>query len=427
MKLKLEVRTPEYVMMSSDYSQQEPKICAVVSKDSKMVEGFKAGQDAYAMIASVSFNKPYEECLEFHPETHEYQPDGKARRTEAKSVLLGVLYGRSIPSIGDQLYGTRDDMTEDQKTKAAQKVYDSVMAAFPGLRNFMIATQDSARKLGYTQTILGRRRHIPDMQLEEFEFKPMKGYVNPDIDPLDINTLNQKDEIPERVVKDLKKEFASYKYFGQIAKRTKELYEEDHIRVINNRPKINDATRQCVNSVVQGSAADLTKMAILELENDEEWRRIGGRLLIPVHDELIAEVPAYYAEEGQRILSDCMCRAADFMPFAITCDVETTYRWYGLSVEDILSYDRPDSLDGELSESNIRWIQSRLCESEYLLPIFKDKDGNKPRGVAAKGVNGIWSEDLDRFIFDYCSRFRVSRDKFIDDIDSRVTTGLSTV
>ena len=67
------------------------------------------------MIAAVSFNKSYEECLEFHPVTHEYQPEGKARRTESKAVLLGVLYGRSIPSIADQLYGKRDDMTGEQK------------------------------------------------------------------------------------------------------------------------------------------------------------------------------------------------------------------------------------------------------------------------------------------------------------------------
>lgn len=217
-----------------------------------MIDGFIKGQDAYAMIASVSYGVPYESCLEFHPETHEYQPEGKARRSEAKSVLLGVLYGRSIPSIAEQLYGKRDDMSDEEKTKAAQKVFDSVMAAFPGLRNMMISSQDRCRKLGYTETILGRRRHLPDMTLPEFEFKALKGYVNPDIDPLDISTLEHKGEIPERVVKELEREFKSYKYFGQIAKRTKQLYEEEHIKVINNRAKINDATRQVVNGIVQG-------------------------------------------------------------------------------------------------------------------------------------------------------------------------------
>ena len=244
--------TPGYVMLGSDFSQQEPKLTAFVGDIKEMCEGFAHGKDAYALIASVSFNMPYEKCLEFHPDTHEYQPDGKARRSEAKSILLGVLYGRSIPSIADQLYGKRDDMTDEQKQKAAQKVFDAVMNAFPGLRNLMINTQNHASQYGYTETILGRRRHLPDMQLPEFEFKAMKGYVNPDVDPLDVNTLENRDEIPKHVVDDLKKEFGKYKYYGQIAKRTKQLYEEEHIRVINNRPKINDATRQCVNSVVQG-------------------------------------------------------------------------------------------------------------------------------------------------------------------------------
>ena len=708
------------------------------------------------MIAAVSFNKSYEECLEFHPVTHEYQPEGKARRTESKSVLLGVLYGRSIPSIADQLYGKRDDMTGEQKLKAAQKVFDAVMGAFPGLKNLMIGSQDFARKHGYTETILGRRRHIPDMQLPEFEFKAMKGYVNPDIDPTDITTLENKDEIPERIVNELYKEFKTYKYYGQIAKRTKQLYEEDHIRVINNRPKINDATRQCVNcvdfdteilttdgfkrydevsigytiisynlakdcleedaiegihiddrdvkgyefnapelscvctdnhrwviqdtlyehpeivtaeeyvcdygclfpilasagselpgsfgeysqaefgvlayllyynairliengttwltfkwnspnqksfdsliqflhstkfdyqisstgdpvctevkiayntflfdvytslngnkltnefvsllsgeqasqlwwtfaylknpdlkldenisivfdslsdadvfqhlcyraghfsrciplkdmidavdephiedriqnpsnnqyvvttyqhntvnmwdkryvkrttlhgcwcvttnngtwvarrngsvfltgnSIIQGSAAELTKMAILKLENNKEWQRIGGRLLVPIHDELLTEVPARYAEEGAKILSDSMCGAADFMPFPITCDVETTYRWYGMAYP--CPYKKPNSIDTN-DEDEIKWIQYHLRESEYLLPVLKDESGEKPRGDAAKGVNGVRTPEMESAIEDYIKSRHILKEDFIDTIDREVDIG----
>jgi len=81
--------TPAYVMLSSDYSQQEPKITAYVSQDKKMIDAFQHDRDIYATIASLAFNLPYEQCLEFHPETHEYQPDGKARRGEAKTIVLG--------------------------------------------------------------------------------------------------------------------------------------------------------------------------------------------------------------------------------------------------------------------------------------------------------------------------------------------------
>lgn len=414
--------TPGYILMSSDFSQQEPRLCAFVANDEKMVEGFKKGQDAYAMIASVAFNKPYESCLEFHPETHEYQPEGKARRTESKSVLLGVLYGRSIPSIAEQLYGHRDDMDDDQKVKAAQKVFDSVMNAFPGLRNLMLSSQERCRKLGYTETILGRRRHLPDMQLPEFEFKPLKGYVNPDVDPLNIDTLKNSSDIPERIVQELEKEFKGYKYFGQIAKRTKQLHEEEHIRVINNRPKINDATRQVVNSIVQGSAADLTKMAILRLENNEDWKRIGGRLLTSVHDELICEAPVEHAEEASRILSDCMCSAADFLPFPINCDVETTFRWYGLDY--ICNHKKPTDVHTE-DPDEIMWIQYHLIESEYILPVFNDENGDKPRGDAAKGVNGKRSPEMEDAIKDYIRRYRIDESRFIDFIEKFVSTGLN--
>lgn len=163
-----------------------------------------------------------------------------------------ITYGRSVPSVGEQLYGKNKEMSDEEKTKAAQKVFDAVLNAFPNLRSLMINTQKFVKQHGYTETILGRRRHLPDMQLPEFEFKPQKGYVNPDVDPFNKDTLQNTSEIPQRIIDQLTDEFKGYKYFGQIAKRTKELSQEEHIRVINNRAKINDASRQVVNSIIQG-------------------------------------------------------------------------------------------------------------------------------------------------------------------------------
>ena len=68
--------------------QQEPKLTAYVSQDENMIRSFKEGKDIYSFIASIAFNKTYEECREFTPDG-EYNPEGKARRTEAKSVVLG--------------------------------------------------------------------------------------------------------------------------------------------------------------------------------------------------------------------------------------------------------------------------------------------------------------------------------------------------
>lgn len=247
---KIHTETPEYVVMSSDFSQQEPRLLAFCARSQELIEAFKHGRDIYSTIAAIAYNMPYEKCLEFNPYTGEYQPDGKARRSEAKTIVLGIAYGRSVPSIGEQLFSHNDEMSDEDKTKEAQRIYDSVMKAFPELEALMKSAQAYARKHGYTETILGRRRHLPDMTLPEFEFKPLPGYVNPDIDPLDLSSLeNAETGIPESRIKQLEQEFHKYKYFGQIARRTKELYEKEHIRVINNRPKINDARRQCVNCV----------------------------------------------------------------------------------------------------------------------------------------------------------------------------------
>ena len=413
--------TPGYVMLSSDYSAQEPRLTAFVSGDPNMIKAFQQGRDVYGSIASLAFNVPYEKCLEFHPETNEYQPDGKARRGEAKTILLGLTYGRSVPSIAEQLYGKRKDMSDEEKLKGAQKVYDSVLNAFPNLRKIMLASQAFVRKNGYTETILGRRRHLPDMQLPEFEFKPLKGYVNPDIDPLDPATLQNKADIPERIKESLLKELKGYKYFGQIARRMRELHDNEHIQVINNRPKINDATRQVLNSIIQGSAADQTKLALLNLCNDPDWIRIGGRLLLPVHDEIIAEVPMEYWKEGGEILSRCMVDAANFLPFPSKCDVTTTLRWYGL--EYPCKYPKPSSLEN-LSKEEICWVQYHLFESEYVLPIYKDENGDKPKGDAALGVNGVISEEYHAAIKDYMIRYNITTDtQFIDDIERRVNFG----
>lgn len=336
-----------------------------------------------------------------------------------------INYGRSVVTIADQLFGTDDTLSQEEKIKKAQKVYDSVLHAFPALRTMMIQSEKKVKKLGYTETILGRRRHIPEMQLKPFEFVAMKNYVNPDIDPLDVNTLADKSQIPDRIIKQLEEEFAGYKYFGQIARRTRELYDEG-IRVINNRQKITDASRQIINSIIQGSAADQTKMALLELENNERWKEIGGRLLVPVHDEIIAEVPIEYWKEGGEILSKCMCDAADFLPFPSKCDVTTSLRWYG--VEYPCPYTKPSHMGLDwsttLNSEEIKWVQYHLFDMETVLPVYNEEDGSKPRGDAALGIQGRVSDDLINAVNRYIDRRKITIEEFPDDIEYRVTQGI---
>lgn len=80
--------TPGYVMMSSDYSRQEPAVAAYLSQDESMIQSFKEDKDIYRFIAAIAFNTTYEECREHNPDGSTY-PEGKARRSAAKSVVLG--------------------------------------------------------------------------------------------------------------------------------------------------------------------------------------------------------------------------------------------------------------------------------------------------------------------------------------------------
>ena len=415
--LRIPIKTSPMVIVGSDYSQQEPKICSCLAQDKDMIKSFQDGKDIYATIAGLAYNQPYEKCLEFHPETHAYQPDGKEMRGSAKTIVLGILYGRSVQTIGDQLYGKDKSLSDEDKTKKAQRVYDSVLKAFPGLRDFMFNSQHMAHELGYVTTITGRRRHIPEMMLDDYDFRPLPGYVNPDVDPLDPSTLSNSAQIPERIVEGLKKEYAGYKYYGQIVKRNKELYEKYHIQVVNNTRKKGDASRECVNSRVQGSAADMTKMALIRIANDPRMEEMHAKIIVPVHDEILIVAPQEYAEQAGEVLSEDMQKAGEFMPFPIKCDVETSYRWYGLAYP--CPYKRPESIHTE-DPDEVKWIQYCLFEMEYLLPVFKDENGEKPKGDAAKGVNGIITDEMDAAIQDYMTKWKVTEENFIEDIWDRV-------
>ena len=410
--------TPGYAIISSDYSAQEPRITAFVANEKSMIKAFQENRDVYASIASLSFNLPYERCLEHHPETGEYQADGYARRNEAKKILLGITYGRSVPSIAEQLFGKNKDMSEDEKVESAQKIYDAVLNAFPNIRAIMIATQKKARQYGYTETILGRRRHLPDMQLPEYDFVPLDGYVNPDVDPLDPSTLKNKDVIPDRIKQALQQEFRSFKSRGKVYKRMRELHDRYHIQVVDNRSKIARATRQCLNAVVQGSAADQSKLAMLKLESNEEWKAIGGRMLVPVHDEIIAEVPLEHVKRGGELLSSMMCEAADFLPFPSKCDVTTSIRWKGL--EYPCQYPKPKSLTN-LTEDEVKWVQYHLCECEYVLPVYKDENGEKPKGDASVGVNGVVSDGYLQCLAECKQELNATSDEdFIEKVENYV-------
>ena len=304
-----------YVLVGGDYSQQEPKLTAHLSQDKTMLKAFQDGKDIYSTIASLAFNKPYEDCLEFRPDGTTNK-SGKERRTQAKSIVLGILYGRQIPSIAEQLNVSKD---------TAQNIYDRVLQAFPALKKFMHNSQKMARELGYVDTAWGRRRHLDDMRLEPYEF------TSTVFDPLSFTDVET--EVPKSVkdsyIRRLKKAYG-YKAKNDIILDAK----QKGIKIKDNGGFIAQAERQCVNARVQGSAADVTKVAMINIHNDQILNDLGFHLLIQVHDEVIGECPVENAFKVKDRLQYVMSHAVDnIMEVPMKCDIEITRNWYGESVE----------------------------------------------------------------------------------------------
>lgn len=310
-----------YVLMSSDYSQQEPKVMAQLCGDEKMLDAYRHGKDLYAEIASLSFNTTYDNCLEFRPDGTT-NTDGKARRSQAKSILLGVLYGRGVPSIAEQLGTT---------TKKAQEIKDSVFRGFPAIKQFEEDSLYMAQNYGFVTTLWGRKRRLPVLMKPDYEFRWTDG-VAPDDDPLGFdNDTELCTEVPERLVQKYTR-LLNRAYFGQRRKIFEQANAEG-IWIEDNTKLKQDATRQVVNARIQGSAADMSKLAMIKVGTDKQLKEWGFRLLIPVHDELIGECPKETAKECAERFAYLMSTAADKLTIPISCDVEITEQWYGERVE----------------------------------------------------------------------------------------------
>jgi DNA polymerase I-like protein with 3'-5' exonuclease and polymerase domains len=309
-----------YVLIGADYSQQEPMVTAYLSDDKKMQDAFIHGKDIYATIAGLAFHKPYEECLEFR-EDGTVNPAGKERRTQAKSIVLGILYGRQIPSIAEQL---------GVSTREAQDIYDAVLRAFPQLAQFIDESRGMAKELGYVTTAWGRRRHLKDMQLDQYEFSYSGNVTN--FDPLAFGksvSVEVSESTKKSYIKQLERAYGWQKK-NQIIQQAL----SQGIKIKDNSGYIAQAERQCVNARVQGSAADMAKLAMIAINNDEKMKELDFHLLIQVHDEVIGECPEENMKEASERLSYLMRTAPSHLiklPFRCDCDI--TRNWYGDSID----------------------------------------------------------------------------------------------
>ena len=350
------IASPGYVMVGSDYSAQEPRLFAAYSQDPALLKNYEEGKDLYCTVASVVYNNKYEDNLEFNSDGS-FNPAGKERRSSCKSLILGLMYGRGIRSIADQIKNHPGDVTQDD-IKRAEEISNKFFSNFPVAKKWMDETSYNAKINGYVEDLWGRRRRLPDLQLPKYAFKYIGSYDN--FNPLFgcHGTFLNDTSIFKKYEQRLSKGVNLKQYEKIKAEALKE-----NIEIINNGGFIAQAERQCVNARIQGGAATMTKRALLLLYNDSEMQSLGFRILFPVHDEIIGECPIENVERVKERLSELMVEAGK--PECVVpmkCDADSFSRWY----EDVYSAKLKEEYSKEKEKDSLNALQNIILKHSEL-------------------------------------------------------------
>ncbi len=202
-----------YLLLDSDYSQIELRVLAHMAGDKAMISAFNSGEDIHTKTASEVFDMP---PLLVTPKM----------RSAAKAVNFGIIYGMGAFSLGQEIGVTRVE---------AQKYIDGYFATYPGIAKYMSETVEKAKQDGFTKTMFGRRRYLPELSSSN----------------------------------------GMLRAFGE--------------RVARNMP-------------IQGTAADIIKLAMVKVRKSLKEKGIDARVILQVHDELIVEAREDVAKEAAEIL-----------------------------------------------------------------------------------------------------------------------------
>jgi len=208
-------------LLSADYSQIELRIMAHLSEDEALIAAFESGHDFHAATASRVFGIPPEDV---NPEM----------RAKIKAMNYGLAYGLSAFGLASQLRITTDE---------ASGLMDEYFKEFGGVRDYLHEVVSRARKDGYTATMMGRRRYLPDLTSD-------------------------------------------------------------------NRNRREMAERMALNAPIQGSAADVIKVAMLAVDGSLAAAGLRSRMLLQVHDELIIEAAPGEFDEARDLVCAAMAGAA---------------------------------------------------------------------------------------------------------------------
>ncbi|MGV3128614.1 DNA polymerase I [Staphylococcus simulans] len=226
------------VILSADYSQIELRVLAHITEDESMMKAFREGHDIHTATAMKVFNVEADDV------------DGLMRR-QAKAVNFGIVYGISDYGLSQSLGITR---------KAAKQFIDDYLDSFPGVKQYMSDIVKDAKAKGYVETLLHRRRYIPDITSRNF-----------------------------------------------------------------NRRSF--AERTAMNTPIQGSAADIIKLAMVNYDKAIQETEFNAHLLLQVHDELIFELPESEVEAFSAFIEEIMDNAIEL---EVPLQVDTNYgpTWY---------------------------------------------------------------------------------------------------
>ena len=226
------------VLVDADYSQIELRLLAAISGDENMIGAFAEGADIHTSTAAQVF----------HVAPEDVTPQLRSR---AKAVNFGIVYGIGEYSLSQDLGISR---------REAKEYIERYLATYPGVARYLDETVENARKTGYTETMFGRRRYIPELSSR-------------------------------------------------------------------NRNVVAFGERVARNSPIQGSAADVIKLAMIEARRRLAASGIDARLILQVHDELIVEANEGAADEVAAILRECMENAVK-CPVLLRADVSVGKTWY---------------------------------------------------------------------------------------------------
>lgn len=323
-----------------------------------MITAYKQGKDLYATIASGVYKMGYWDCMERY-EDGSPNPEGKKRRQSVKAILLGIMYGRGARAIAEQI---------NSSVERAQEIVDDFYKSFPSVKTWMDDSLKKLKEKEYVEDFCGRRRRLPDINLPAYKvsrIKPLSNAenFNPFInceDRITTDSLVQEWEykVKEKVAASQKRQQENALKAGKVFKENDEmsnkLYETLAKEALKKGIKIeaftgrrSQAERQCVNAMIQGGAASMTKIAMNKIHRDPILNQYGFKMLIGVHDELIGQCK----EEYKDICADRLCEVmktcvSDIVDVPFKCDPSVVRRWY----EDEMGYSLQDKVQNLIKE-----------------------------------------------------------------------------